>query len=88
MTTFVEEFQKHLLSGESLEQTADWYFNDDQADARINDDRHYDDMTPQQRAFFDYLNNEVFAKAIEEMRAERRAREAMERATDLAGRSS
>ena len=87
MTTFAEQFREHLASGESFEQTADWYFSEDQACARIDDDRHYDDLSPQEKAFFDYLNNEVFAKAIAAMRAKRLAREAIERATELAGRS-
>ena len=71
MTTFAEEFQRHL-ERESFERVADWYFSEEQEEDRIDDDRPYDELSPLEQAFFNYLNTEVFAKAIAEMRRRRR----------------
>jgi hypothetical protein len=85
MTTFAEEFKRHLESGESFEQTADWYFSSENDDVRWS---YTGPLSPAERRFFDYFNNVVFTKALEEMRAACAKRLAVRRALDLAARSS
>jgi hypothetical protein len=66
MTTFQENFRQHLASGETLEETARWYFSEENAEARWQQSQNYDDMSEPEQAFFDYLNDVVFTQALAE----------------------